>query len=103
MNVVAESTRIAVGVPRGSPPEEARVALVPSVVPQLVKSGLDVIEAIRGKRTDCKTIVLTGYGNIATAVTAVKLGATKSEIQLSPELERFSAHPRYRAIVDRAS
>jgi hypothetical protein len=43
MNVVAESTRIAVGVPRGSPPEEARVALVPSVVPQLVKSGLDVI------------------------------------------------------------
>jgi hypothetical protein len=43
MNVVAESTRIAVGVPCGSPPEEARVALVPSVVPQLVKSGLDVI------------------------------------------------------------
>jgi two-component system response regulator RegA len=38
-------------------------------------NGLDVIEAIRGKRTDCKTIVLTGYGNIATAVTAVKLGA----------------------------
>jgi two-component system, response regulator RegA len=38
-------------------------------------NGLDVIEAIRGKRVDCKTIVLTGYGNIATAVTAVKLGA----------------------------
>ena len=38
-------------------------------------NGLDVIEAIRGKRNDCKTIVLTGYGNIATAVTAVKLGA----------------------------
>jgi len=38
-------------------------------------NGLDVIEAIRGRRTDCKTIVLTGYGNIATAVTAVKLGA----------------------------
>ena len=42
MNVDAESTRIAVGVPRESP-AEARVALVPSVVPQLVKSGLDVI------------------------------------------------------------
>jgi NAD(P) transhydrogenase subunit alpha len=43
MDEAAESTRIAVGVPRGSPPEETRVALVPSVVPQLVKSGLDVI------------------------------------------------------------
>ena len=43
MNEVAESTRTTVGVPRGSPAEDARVALVPSVVPQLVKSGLDVI------------------------------------------------------------
>jgi two-component system, response regulator RegA len=38
-------------------------------------NGLDVIEAIRAKRSDTKSIVLTGYGNIATAVTAVKLGA----------------------------
>jgi two-component system, response regulator RegA len=38
-------------------------------------NGLDVIEAIRSRRSDCKAIVLTGYGNIATAVTAVKLGA----------------------------
>jgi two-component system, response regulator RegA len=38
-------------------------------------NGLDVIEAIRAKRTDTKSIILTGYGNIATAVTAVKLGA----------------------------
>ena len=38
-------------------------------------SGLDVIEAIQGKRDDSRMIVLTGYGNIATAVTAVKLGA----------------------------
>jgi two-component system response regulator RegA len=38
-------------------------------------SGLDVIEAIRSKRDDSRMIVLTGYGNIATAVTAVKLGA----------------------------
>jgi DNA-binding NtrC family response regulator len=27
------------------------------------------------KREDARTIILTGYGNIATAVTAVKLGA----------------------------
>jgi two-component system response regulator RegA len=38
-------------------------------------NGLDVVEAIREKRSDSRTIVLTGYGNIATAVTAVKLGA----------------------------
>jgi two-component system response regulator RegA len=38
-------------------------------------NGLDVIEAIRQHRDDTRVIVLTGYGNIATAVTAVKLGA----------------------------
>lgn len=38
-------------------------------------SGLDVIEVIRQRRPDCRAIILTGYGNIATAVTAVKLGA----------------------------
>lgn len=38
-------------------------------------NGLDVIEAIRQSRSDTKIVVLTGYGNIATAVTAVKLGA----------------------------
>jgi two-component system response regulator RegA len=38
-------------------------------------NGLDVLEAIRKKREDTKMVVLTGYGNIATAVTAVKLGA----------------------------
>jgi len=38
-------------------------------------NGLDVIEAIRARRPECQAIILTGYGNIATAVTAVKLGA----------------------------
>ena len=38
-------------------------------------NGLDVIEALQGAREDARVIVLTGYGNIATAVTAVKLGA----------------------------
>ena len=38
-------------------------------------SGLDVIEVLRKKRPDARAVVLTGYGNIATAVTAVKLGA----------------------------
>jgi two-component system response regulator RegA len=38
-------------------------------------NGLDVIELIRARRPEARAIVLTGYGNIATAVTAVKLGA----------------------------
>ena len=38
-------------------------------------SGLDVVEAVRARRPDAKVVILTGYGNIATAVTAVKLGA----------------------------
>jgi len=38
-------------------------------------NGLDVIERIREVNPDCKAIILTGYGNIATAVTAVKMGA----------------------------
>ena len=38
-------------------------------------NGLDVIDALRGKRPDARAVILTGYGNIATAVTAVKMGA----------------------------
>ncbi|MCB1386975.1 MAG: ActR/PrrA/RegA family redox response regulator transcription factor [Nitratireductor sp.] len=38
-------------------------------------NGLDVIEIIRKAKPDCRAIILTGYGNIATAVTAVKMGA----------------------------
>jgi two-component system response regulator RegA len=38
-------------------------------------SGLAVVEEIHRKRPDCRVIVLTGYGNIATAVAAVKAGA----------------------------
>ena len=38
-------------------------------------NGLDVVQVIRQRRDDTRVIILTGYGNIATAVTAVKLGA----------------------------
>ncbi len=38
-------------------------------------NGLDVISALKRRRTDARAIILTGYGNIATAVNAVKLGA----------------------------
>lgn len=39
-------------------------------------NGLDVVEVLRTKRPDCRVVVLTGYGAIATAVAAVKIGAT---------------------------
>lgn len=38
-------------------------------------NGLDVVETLRETRPDCRIVVLTGYGAIATAVAAVKLGA----------------------------
>jgi len=39
-------------------------------------NGLDVVEVLRDKRADARVVVLTGYGAIATAVAAVKSGAT---------------------------
>ena len=38
-------------------------------------NGLDVLAELNRVRASARAIVLTGYGNIATAVTAVKMGA----------------------------
>ena len=38
-------------------------------------NGLEVIARLKERRPDARGVILTGYGNIATAVTAVKLGA----------------------------
>ncbi|HXW20602.1 MAG TPA: ActR/PrrA/RegA family redox response regulator transcription factor [Roseiarcus sp.] len=38
-------------------------------------SGLDVMRELKATRPDARAIILTGYGAIATAVTAIKLGA----------------------------
>src|SRR5215471_12112024 len=38
-------------------------------------NGLEVVPAIRSARPDARIVVLTGYGNIASAVAAVKHGA----------------------------
>src|SRR3954452_7682136 len=38
-------------------------------------NGLDVVSALRSARPGARIVVLTGYGNIATAVAAVKAGA----------------------------
>jgi two-component system response regulator RegA len=66
----AETVEEAVGKVRKSPPAYAVIDM------RLTDgNGLDVVAAIREKREDARVIILTGYGNIATAVTAVKLGA----------------------------
>ncbi|HEY3777013.1 MAG TPA: ActR/PrrA/RegA family redox response regulator transcription factor [Rhizomicrobium sp.] len=38
-------------------------------------SGLGVVEALHAVRSEARVVVLTGFGNIATAVAAVKYGA----------------------------
>ncbi len=38
-------------------------------------NGLQVVEALRTARDDVRIVMLTGYGNIATAVVAIKAGA----------------------------
>ena len=38
-------------------------------------SGLKVVKALQEANEDCRIVILTGFGNIATAVAAVKAGA----------------------------
>jgi len=38
-------------------------------------NGLEIVHLIRAARSDARIVLLTGYGNIATAVAAVKAGA----------------------------
>ncbi|MCH8167204.1 MAG: ActR/PrrA/RegA family redox response regulator transcription factor [Proteobacteria bacterium] len=69
--VLAESVAEGLAAIRSSPPAYAVIDL------RLEDgNGLDVVEALRELRPDCRVVVLTGYGAIATAVAAVKIGAT---------------------------
>ncbi len=38
-------------------------------------NGLDLVEPLRAVRSDMKIVILTGFGNIASAVAAIKVGA----------------------------
>jgi two-component system response regulator RegA len=68
--IAAESVAEGLSVARSNPPAFAVVDL------RLEDgNGLEVVEAIHEARPDSKVIVLTGYGAIATAVAAVKIGA----------------------------
>ena len=70
-NVVAvDSVQVGIEVAQESAPAFAVVDL------RLADgSGLDVVKTLRDARPDARIVMLTGYGNIATAVAAVKAGA----------------------------
>ena len=38
-------------------------------------NGLDMVDILHDQRPECKVVLLTGYGNLATAVSAIKRGA----------------------------
>ena len=66
----AESVKKGITQAKNAPPSFAVIDL------RLVDgSGLDVVKEIRRNKQDSRVIVLTGYGNIPTAVAAVKAGA----------------------------
>lgn len=67
----AENTEQAIQLVRRSAPAYAVVDLRLGQT----GSGLDVVDAIHRARPDARVVMLTGYGNIATAVAAVKHGA----------------------------
>jgi hypothetical protein len=72
--------------PRRSPPAWPPRARIPGLC-QLVNlrladgSGLDVVAVLRDVRPDTRIVMLTGYGNIATAVAAVKAGAVELSLK----------------------
>jgi two-component system response regulator RegA len=67
---IAESVAEGVARAREQPPAYAVVDLKLDD-----GSGLDVVESVHDVRPEARVVVLTGFGNIATAVAAVKYGA----------------------------
>jgi two-component system response regulator RegA len=68
--MLAAGVKEALGLARERPPAFAVVDL------RLEDGdGLEVVNAVHDLREGCRVVMLTGYGNIATAVAAVKAGA----------------------------
>jgi two-component system response regulator RegA len=67
---IAETVREGIAIVKEHPPAFAVVDL------KLEDgNGLDVVESLHETRPSARVVVLTGFGNIATAVAAVKFGA----------------------------
>lgn len=67
---IAETVREGIAIAQDKPPAFAVVDLKLDD-----GNGLDVVEMLHEKRPSARVVVLTGFGNIATAVAAVKFGA----------------------------
>jgi len=60
------------------------------------ESGLDVIAPILNNSKNTKIVVLTGYGNISSAVEAMRLGAVNyisKPAEVDAIIEAFESHP----------
>ena len=68
--LVAETVREGIAIVKERPPAYAVVDLKLDD-----GNGLDVVETLHETRPNARVVVLTGFGNIATAVAAVKFGA----------------------------
>ncbi len=68
--VLADSIAAATAVVKSNPPAFA-------VLDMRLEdgNGLDIVVLLHERRPDCRMVMLTGYGNLATAVSAVKRGA----------------------------
>ena len=68
--LIAETVREGIAIVKERPPAYAVIDLKLDD-----GNGLDVVEALHMTRPNARVVVLTGFGNIATAVAAVKFGA----------------------------
>jgi len=68
--IQAENVDKGINLAKNSPPAFAVIDLRLSD-----GSGLEIVKEIRKNKTDSRIVMLTGYGNIPTAVAAVKAGA----------------------------
>lgn len=69
---IAHSVEQAIPIAEASPPEFAVIDLKMGGVP-----GLALIKVLHGLDPNTRIVMLTGYASIATAVEAIKLGATQ--------------------------
>ncbi len=67
---IAETVREGIAIVKENPPAFAVIDLKLDD-----GNGLDVVESLHEMRPSARVVVLTGFGNIATAVAAVKFGA----------------------------
>jgi two-component system response regulator RegA len=65
----------------------------------LGENGLQAIAEIKKENQSCRIVVLTGYGSVATAVEAMKLGATNYlQKPVSTDVIEAAFHPEFKPV-----